>query len=1212
MLSRNFISELLVVFIRTLQRINEKVTKNSFNPNPDFFEELTPSYLNLKDTKSYLDTINWAVHNPEVKNIALTGSYGSGKSSILKTFEKAYSEFCYLNISLASFDDEGQVGDVLRKRIEISILQQIFYKVNIRKVPFSRFRRIKNTPWWHFFLYTLLICGWLLSLSILIKLGFLKEIDWLVNLYNPNRQFVLNVSVIIFFIGIVVLIYRVSKVYGSARFHKLNITSGEFELSHDTDNSILNKHLDEILYFFEETKYNVIVIEDLDRFKDPEIFTKLRELNILINSSSQIRRKVTFIYALKDDIFKDDNRAKFFDFLIPVIPVINASNSGEKLIKKFDDAKTKGKLTNNFINDITLFVDDMRMLKNIYNEYILYKKRIGLKVVEEKLLGIIVYKNFYPTDFAELNVKKGLVYNAFKDKARLTNELQAENSKKITMLQDRNKIIETEKIKAIDELRLIYAMALIKKLPADVTRVQPNNTGNYTLNQLSDIECFSEVQKANHFQYIRQNYGNWETLGVSFKTIENEIDPNNNYSFRLQTIEARLKGEIDSNRKEIQLLQQSNAKIQSWTLEQVLSQSNAKLTQDILIKPLLTYLLSKGYIDEMYNAYISYFYEGTITRSDMDFVVSVKTANPLEFDYQLNKIDQVVKRLNISEYGQKAIFNIDLLDFLARNKNSYKEPFNAIIVQLANRLEKDHSFLDFYLKKGTMISVVAKAVFHEWPGLWGALRFSGVYSDEEIDNYLRVLIIHADVEDIVTANTMNSVALALAAKQDFLQFVQGMDIKKIKDIIEKLEIEFIDLDYSEIGEELFNFIYKNSHYELSFKMIEKILSVKGGKKVDLDYALTHKNYSTILTSNCTPLINYIIKNIDYYVSEIFLTLPENNDEEEQFLLKLLNNKDVSEDNKKAIIEKEDLKYSNIELVPNEWWNELIQQNKLTPLWQNLLTYFNDEQKSDDLLIEYLNEPINYQQLSKSLIGKTTEDYKEATKQMALWIDLNDKLSNEAYKALIKSDPFNWNSLSVEKISAEKVDVLIALGKLNFTKNNYDKLKTNFEGKNITLLLNKYNDYLKSTEEFIFDVADYLLLLKSTKITLAQKISIIKKTMSQDIVADEILSDLVSQTLINGNATVSFELFMKLIRKNSTCKIDVPLFVVHYQQFDKSQKIEILETMGNNYKKLLTKRSRTTFDFDSHNLQLAELLKNDEIISSYKYNKKDIVIFAKHK
>ena len=37
------------------------------------------------------------------------------------------------------------------------------------------------------------------------------------------------------------------------------------------------------------------------------------------------------IYAVKDDIFKDEERTKFFDYIITVIPIINSSNSKDKL-----------------------------------------------------------------------------------------------------------------------------------------------------------------------------------------------------------------------------------------------------------------------------------------------------------------------------------------------------------------------------------------------------------------------------------------------------------------------------------------------------------------------------------------------------------------------------------------------------------------------------------------------------------------------------------------------------------------------------------------------------------------------------------------------------------------------------------------------------------------------------------------------------------------
>lgn len=56
---------------------------------------------------------------------------------------------------------------------------------------------------------------------------------------------------------------------------KLNISSGEIEIDPKSEASILNRYLDELVYFFSATRFNVVLIEDMDRFNDPEIFTKL-------------------------------------------------------------------------------------------------------------------------------------------------------------------------------------------------------------------------------------------------------------------------------------------------------------------------------------------------------------------------------------------------------------------------------------------------------------------------------------------------------------------------------------------------------------------------------------------------------------------------------------------------------------------------------------------------------------------------------------------------------------------------------------------------------------------------------------------------------------------------------------------------------------------------------------------------------------------------
>ena len=65
-------------------------------------------------------------------------------------------------------------------------------------------------------------------------------------------------------------------------FHKMSsahikVMDYEVELAKDVKMSVFNRYLDELVYLFQTTGYNIVVLEDLDRFKNTRIFSKLRE-----------------------------------------------------------------------------------------------------------------------------------------------------------------------------------------------------------------------------------------------------------------------------------------------------------------------------------------------------------------------------------------------------------------------------------------------------------------------------------------------------------------------------------------------------------------------------------------------------------------------------------------------------------------------------------------------------------------------------------------------------------------------------------------------------------------------------------------------------------------------------------------------------------------------------------------------------------------------
>ena len=376
---------------------------------PQRIEKGTGPYQSVLDIEERLQ-------KKDATNIALTGPYGSGKSSILLTLKEDFPNHHYLNISLATLkpsdaimmkkeggknseDEPSKLN--LDRLIEYSILQQLIYKEKQEVLPNSRFKRIFHLTNKRVCEITIAIILAVLAIIVVFEPAFLR-VEWLCKALGKEWMNIIGDSVSIIYLlwfaykSISMIVPAVS----NSRLNKLNLKDGEIEIVENT--SIFNKHLDEILYFFEKTDYDVVMLEDLDRFESIDIFLKLRELNLLLNESKVIGRKIFFVYAVRDDMFQDAERVKCFDYITTVIPVINRSNAKNQLKEELQKRGVT-EISDHHLQELGFFLYDMRLLKNIANEYVQYRGKLSEGISREKLLGMIVYKNFYPQDLADLH-----------------------------------------------------------------------------------------------------------------------------------------------------------------------------------------------------------------------------------------------------------------------------------------------------------------------------------------------------------------------------------------------------------------------------------------------------------------------------------------------------------------------------------------------------------------------------------------------------------------------------------------------------------------------------------------------------------------------------------------------------------------------------------------------------------------------------------------
>ncbi len=379
------------------------------------FKPLSPEILD-KNAPIYTEALDYVFSNDDIKNIAITGIYGAGKSTVWRTYVNQKKLKNIITVSLGKFNDINSTEDnnIKNNRIERQIINQILSQLKTNNILLSKYKFKENKGVFN------IIINMLPILFVLLLIGgwLLKKIDGFIPLiYNISSYLFMTIYIIMVAVPIMIIYYKFIR---SNRFviSKINISGTEASFNEENleNETILDKDIKEIVYLLSSSKVNVVIFEDLDRYDNIDVFTKLRELNFLLNSfiSNNNTKCVKFIYILRDGLFFSKNRTKFFDFILPIVPIINSHNSENKLMERLSVCINHP--SSNVITKISLYINDMRLLNNIVNEYIIYESIIPIFDLElnvDKLFSLIVLKNIFPNEFDLLQEDKGYIFTLF-------------------------------------------------------------------------------------------------------------------------------------------------------------------------------------------------------------------------------------------------------------------------------------------------------------------------------------------------------------------------------------------------------------------------------------------------------------------------------------------------------------------------------------------------------------------------------------------------------------------------------------------------------------------------------------------------------------------------------------------------------------------------------------------------------------------------------
>ncbi len=952
------------------------------------FNALTPEVL--KENKQiYTEALDYAFSNDDIKNIAITGIYGAGKSTVWNTYvhQKGLSNVITVslgkyknNISdddslkevsvteLANSETDGIEGKLINEnrktvdidddnRVERQLINQILSQIASKKIPLSKygFKSNKSIPniCVQSLAFLSIICSMLLWITRDTFLPFVNELH-----KNFDGTSLILLCSLLLFVPLFYYLYIFNR-GNKFKISKITFKGTEANINdNNSDESVLDRDIKELVYLLRSSNSKIVVFEDLDRYDNASIYTKLRELNFLLNKYVKINdekeKPVRFIYMLKDSLFFSKNRTKFFDFILPIVPVVDSKTSENELIellKEVENAPDRSLLA-----DISLYVDDMRLLKNIVNEYIVYSKIIPLGKIDlesNKLFALITLKNIFPNEFDLLQEDKGFIRTIF-------DELEYNKKKVVSNLKQKLEKID-ENIKFINSRIAndkFEAMALMIS-----TDVRPYNNQSKTMSQFlkdwsQNPDTSFDIKYPSGSQYFTYNdFLNRYVLTDDEKKALVEKFPED---FSVEINKLNLDREkIKKQVKDIEIYSYKEiiSKLTAEQRDELFSIDGFDIVESHYF-PLIRFLIVEGLLDETYWYYKGNFNVDTsniLKRNDMIYMKGLKEGKSLDIFLDVETPNEIVNRLKLSDFSRFNILNKKVLKTCLEKKQT--ENIVAIVdsVYINDKYNDLLKILDEF--DLNIVRIYSNILLkNNVDGLVNTLEFC---RDENIDTFKNILI------SVLTNKTIDLVNLDvfktyIEQNENIIPLIPEEEFDVFIDNIRSAGIEFEDVSEANCDKVRLACVEQVHAYKISVRNLLFITEVILEKTINYGSLLSEIYNSSQLSSSK----EYIEDNFSIVISDY---IDENKSEKnytnsEEILLRILNS-DISDKYKLGYVEKNETVISKLtDLQDNSVTTRildcLLRKNKVKFCSDNIASYWNMNEEYSDDFVEYLDNNLD--------------------------------------------------------------------------------------------------------------------------------------------------------------------------------------------------------------------------------------------------------------
>lgn len=848
----------------TMPKVNSKKQSANINENSQKDE------IEEKDVSEYIAKYKSIKDDANCKNIAFMGPYGAGKSYILNKIKEQEPEK-FISISMIEFSDETSIveekgsksgefhcpncdkEEKIRK-VERSIVQQLIYQEKQKDIPFSKIK--KEFP-----------PTWFVSLNIIFTIAFIaltscfsifKWFNYVINFDNSRTsRFFLIYFIVLILLGSYLLFLLLHYCYINFRVSKIKYEKNSYSIECEKYESVYNQFLDEILYFLKNTKYNTIIFEDIDRYNDLLFFSHLRELNALLNNSKYLNKKIKFIYAIRDDLFRNQDKNKFFDYIIPVIPIMDYSNSLPYLKNYFNDNQIKLET----LKSLSYYISDMRTLKNIANEYKFYEKMASNSMyVNDNLLAVLFLKNLYPSEFAKLQYNQSVINEILKEKKTIADNLIEKEEKEYnvltTVLKDKNYALDPKWTllgvlkEFIEDKKREYNYGScyfkLDNLSGDLYYTDDLFKQNYNWESLKNIKTLTlkhqpPYQEIELPEYIKQQIEALDEIQQSKEFIQKKTKQD--LMDRIDQLESKINEYANIKASKLYSEKEANEK-----LEQIL---NAYLEQDKIetkenFKSFVKMLIVSGLVDESYSLYISLTLDSTVSEKDLTFIRNVLAGVKNRFDDSLDNLNFIDQELKNNLYDNQCAFNFDVVKYLA--KKNYRN-LNALL-----KINVD-SFQTLYHKldpNEDSFEIIAKCICENKKDIEDLVI-------KEDDDYKRISWIKFIL--CLDSKSFNKLCVSDELLQNIINFdlikfskASGNQLENLIKNLRDINIKFANISGVEQNKKLFDEVLKNRLFEFNYENLYLL-----DNSISYDNLKSKYNIESYLNENIEKFLSILVK-----------------------------------------------------------------------------------------------------------------------------------------------------------------------------------------------------------------------------------------------------------------------------------------------------------------------------------------------------------------